>query len=246
VQHLETGLVYISKRTLKIKVLLEKKRNVNWRYVMSEEISLRKAERKVFSVATHDGLSDIFLGCIFLMFAVAPFLSPSLGDFWSSAVFVPFWGLAMLGIWLVRRHVLRPMIGVVKFGVTRKTRLLKFHVVMLIVNVIALYLGICTYFNSEVLSGRVMSALFGLICLVLFSIAAYYLDFHRLYIYGLLIGLSPLIGEWLYTHRSASHHGFPITFGVTAGIMLFTGSFVFIRLLRNNPFPINGAPSEEI
>ncbi len=48
---------------------------------MSEKISLRKAERKVFLVATQDGLSDIFLGCIFLVFAVGPFLSPILGDF---------------------------------------------------------------------------------------------------------------------------------------------------------------------
>jgi uncharacterized membrane protein len=213
---------------------------------MSEEISLRKVERKVFSVATQDGLSDVFLGCIFLMFAVAPFLSPSLGDFWSSALFVPFWGTVMLGIWLVRRYVIKPRVGVVHFGTARKTRLTKFTLVMLIVNVIAFYLGICTSFNSEVLSGRVTSALFGLICLALFSIAAYFLDFHRLYVYGLLVGLSPLIGEWLYMHGSASHHGFPITFGVTAGIMILTGSFVFIRLLRNNPVPINGAPSEEI
>jgi hypothetical protein len=234
---------------------------------MSEEISLRKVERKVFSVATQDGLSDIFIGCIFLMWAVAPFLSPSLGDFWSSVVFVPFWGMVMLGIWLVRRHVIRPRVGVVHFGAARKTRLHKFSVVMLTVNVIAFVLGISAFiwysflasrfsevpffrvfFNSDALLGLgpLTSTLFGLICLALFSIAAYFLNFHRLYVYGLLVGLSPLIGEWLYAHGSASHHGFPITFGVTAGIMIFTGSFVFIRLLLNNPVPINGAPSEEI
>jgi hypothetical protein len=234
---------------------------------MSEEISLRKAERKVFSVATQDGLSDIFIGCIFLMFAVAPFLSPNLGDFWSSAVFVPFWGMVMLTIWLVRRHVIRPRVGVVHFGAARKTRLTKFNLVMLTVNVIALVLGISAFiwfsfltsrfsevpffrvfFSSEALLelGRLTSALFGLISLALFSIAAYFLDFHRLYVYGLLVGLSPLIGEWLYMHGSASHHGFPITFGVTAGIMIVTGSFVFIRLLRHNPIPTEGAPSKEV
>jgi uncharacterized membrane protein len=213
---------------------------------MSEEISLRKVERKVFSAATQDGLSDIFIGCIFLMFAVAPFLSPSLGDFWSSAVFVPFLGMVMLGIWLVRRNVIRPRVGVVHFSPARKTRLLKFNLVMLTVNIIALILGIWTSFNSEALSGRLTSALFGLICLTLLSIAAYFLHFHRLYVYGLLIGLSPLVGEWLYTHGSTSHHGFPITFGVAASIMIVTGSFVFIRLLHNNPIPIEGTPSKEV
>ncbi|MDH4222741.1 MAG: hypothetical protein OEV55_04280, partial [candidate division Zixibacteria bacterium] len=73
---------------------------------MSEKISLRKVESKVFSVATQDGLSDIFIGCIFLMLAIGPLLSPSLGDFWSTVVFVPFLGMVMLGIWLIRRYVI--------------------------------------------------------------------------------------------------------------------------------------------
>jgi hypothetical protein len=204
---------------------------------MVEEISLKEVERKIFSIVTQDGMSDIFLGCIFLIFAIAPSLSSRLGDFWSSAIFVPFWGIVMLCIWLIRKHVVRPRIGVVKFGATRRTRLLKFNLVMLTVNVLILILGIWKSFNSEVLSGRTTSALFGLICLALFSIAAYFLNFGRLYVYGLLIGLSPLVGEWLYSYHGASHHGFPITFGASAGIMIITGLFVFIRIFRLNPIP---------
>jgi hypothetical protein len=202
---------------------------------MNDVISLKKAERRVFSAATQDGLTDVFIGCVVLMFAIAPFLSASLGDFWSSAVFVPLWGLIALGIWLIRRLMLRPRIGFVRFGAARKTRLRIFSVVMLCVNVIALLLGIWTSFNSEALSGSLTSVRFGLICLVLFSIAAYFLDFRRLYVYGLMIGLSPLIGEWLWVRGNVSHHGFPITFGITAGVMILTGLFIFLRLLRNNP-----------
>ena len=233
---------------------------------MSEKISLRKVERKVFSVATQDGLLDILIGCIFLMLAIGPLLSPSLGDFWSSVVFVPFWGMIMLGIWLVRRYVIRPRIGVVQFSATRKTRLIKFNLVMLIINVIALILGTLVFiysllssrfsgvpffkeiFNYEMYlrSGRLTSMLFGLLCLTMMSIAAYFLHFNRLYVYGLLVGLSPVVGEWLYTHGSASHHGFPITFGISAGIMIVTGSFVFIRLLRHNPIPTEDVLSKEV
>lgn len=212
---------------------------------MDREISLKKVERTVFSFATQDGLLDIFIGCFFLMLAIAPILSPSLGDFWSSAVFVPFWGIIILGMWLVRKHAIRPRVGMVKFGAARRSRLLKFNLVMLIVNIIAPALGIWASFNSEVLSGRLTSAFFGLICLMLLSIAAYFLDFRRLYVYGLLVGLSPLVGEWLYIHQNASHHGFPITFGITAGIMIITGSLVFLRLLRNYPVPIEAVTSQE-
>jgi len=73
---------------------------------MSPQISLKDAERKVFQSTFADGLWDVLLGCWFPMqLAIAPFLSVSMGDFWSSAVFLPFWGAIYLVIWLVRKKV---------------------------------------------------------------------------------------------------------------------------------------------
>lgn len=212
---------------------------------MSDVISLKKAERNIFLRATQDGLTDIFIGCIFLIFAIAPFLSISLGDFWSTVVFIPFWAVIAIGIWLIRRYVVKPRIGEVRFGAARKTRLRKFSVVMLCVNVIALLLGIWASFNSEVLPGRLISMHFGFLCLALFSIAAYFLNYRRLYVYGLLVGLSPMVGEWLWVRGLASHHGFPITFGVVAGIMILTGLYVFVHFLKDNPVPGEGNPAGE-
>ncbi len=77
----------------------------------------------------------------------------------------------------------------------------------------------------------------GLTLLIGFSAAAYFLDFPRLYAYGLLGALAPLIGEWLYQNMGASHHGFPIVFGTLAGVMILTGLVTFIRFLQNNPLP---------
>lgn len=59
---------------------------------MSQQISLKDAERKVFRITYNHGLWDVFLGCFFLIFVIGPYLSSSLGDFWSSFVFLPFWG----------------------------------------------------------------------------------------------------------------------------------------------------------
>jgi hypothetical protein len=215
------------------------------RSVMSQQISLKEAERKAFRATYNDGLWDILLGCFVLMFTIAPFLSPSLGDFWSAVVFLPFWGLVFLAIWLIRKHVVTPRIGVVKLGRARKTKLMKFSVVMLVVNVVALILGLVAALNFGRVSGQVTTIIFGLILLICFSIAAYFLDFNRLYIYGLLVGLSPLVGEWLYIYGNAAHHGFPITFGATASIMILVALTIFIRLLRDNPVPIKGMPTEE-
>jgi len=213
---------------------------------MTQRISLKEAERKAFRITHNDGLWDIFLGCFFAMFAIAPFLSLSLGDFWSSAVFLPFWGLVFLGIRVIRKHVVAPRIGVVRFGQARKTRLVKFTVVMLVVNVVAFVLGLVAAVNLGKVPGQMLSIGFGLILLIGISVAAYFLDFSRLYIYGLLVGLSPLVGEWLWTRGYVTHHGFPITFGATAGIMILVGLIVFARLLHDYPLPTEGIPSEEV
>ena len=212
---------------------------------MSQQISLRDAERKAFRATYNDGLWDIFLGCFFLMFAIAPYLSTRLGDFWSSAVFLPFWALVYLAIWLIRKYVITPRIGIVKFGQVRIAKLAKFTVVMLVVNIVALILGLVAALSFGSVPGQMISVIFGMILLMGFSIAAYFLDFNRLYIYGLLVGLSPLVGEWLWTHGYATHHGFPITFGTSAGIMIVAGLSIFVRLLRDNPVPQEGIPPEE-
>ena len=203
---------------------------------MSQPKSLQEAERKVFRTAYQDGLWDVFLGCFVLMFALAPLLSASLGDFWSSMVFLPFWGLVALAIWLIRKHVVAPRVGVVKFGPARKRKLRSIGLVMLVVNVVALVLGIVFALRSPV-PGQAVPIAFGLIFLLGLSIAAYVLDFRRLYLYGLLTGLSPLVGEWLYTQHGVAHHGFPLTFGLSAAIMILTGLVIFVRLLRDNPLP---------
>jgi hypothetical protein len=212
---------------------------------VSQKINLKEAERKAFRITYNDGLWDIFLGCFFLMFAIGPYLSPSLGDFWSSVVFLPFWGVVFLVILLIRKCVVTPRIGVVKFGLARKTKLVKFSVVMLVINVVAFILGLVAALSLGRVPGQMITIIFGLILLIGFSTAAYFLDFNRLYIYGLLVGLSPLVGEWLWTHGYATHHGFPVAFGTSAGIMILVGLVVFVRLLHDNPVPVEGIPFEE-
>ena len=202
---------------------------------MAEKLDLKNAERKVFRAASHDGLWDIIIAGFALEFAVAPLLSPALGDLWSSAIFAPFLIILLLVIWLVRKYVVKPRTGVVKFGKQRIGRLKKFTLVMLIVNVLALILGVVAAFYFHALSGQVIAIIFGLILLVGFSIAAYFLDYPRLYVYGLLVGIAPFVGEWLYSNHGASHHGWPITFGFISGVTFLAGVITFVRFLRKNP-----------
>jgi hypothetical protein len=203
---------------------------------VSQNISLKEAERKVFITAFQDGLWDVLIGCFVLMFAVAPFLSTTLGDFWSSVVFLPFWAVVYLVIRLTRKYVVSPRIGVVRFGRSRRVRLSRAGVILFVVNVVGLILGILAAQISYEPGWMILTP-FGLLMLTLFSVGAYYLDCARLYLYGVLTALSPLVGEWLYVNLHASHHGFPITFGTTAGIMIAVGLIKFALLLRDHPMP---------
>ena len=208
---------------------------------MSEKLNLKNAERKVFRATISDGLWDILIAGFALQFAIAPLLSPILGDFWSSAVFVPFWGILLFAIWLTRKYVVKPRTGVVKLGKQRIERLKKFGLVMLIVNVLALILGLIAAFYFHALSGQVITIIFGLILLTGFSLAAYLVEYPRLYVSGLLFGIAPQVGEWLYSNHGVSHHGFPIIFGFISGVMFLAGLTTFVRFLHKNPIETNTA-----
>ena len=202
---------------------------------MSAKISLKELEKNVYQSTYRDGLIDIQIGSVFLMFAIAPLLSTTLGDFWSSMVFLPFWALIWLGIRVVRKKIIQPRIGMVKYGTYRKTRLKKMTLVMLVFNLLALTLGAMSFFNFADLPGWIHSVRLSILVLVGFSLAGYMLEFPRLYIYGVLTALAPLVGEFLYTTYGATHHGFPITFGFTSGLIILIGLVILLRLLREYP-----------
>jgi hypothetical protein len=203
---------------------------------MSEQLSLKETERKVFTSNFQDGLTDIFLGFCVLVFAVGPFITPYLGDFLGTAVFVPFWALLFLLLWMIRKRVTQPRLGTVTFGPWRKARLFKFNRLMLLFCSIALILGAFSAINFEDLPGWTHTARFSLVVLIGFTVAAYFLDFKRLYAYGVMIAAAPLIGEFLYREFQFSHHGFPVTFGITAGVIILTGLYRLMAFLKNHPF----------
>jgi len=212
---------------------------------MSQKISLKEAERRAFSTTFQDGLWDIYIGCFALMFAIAPLLSRSLGDFLSAAAFLPLFGFVLLFIWWAKRNVVAPRVGTVEFGSWRKARMMKYNLVMLALLVIALILGALSTVDFGLVSGWVVAARFSLVMLAILSLLGYFLNSPRFYGYGVLAALSPLAGEWLYVNLKVPHHGLPVTFGLTAGIMILTGVALFVRLIREHPLPANDEGQSE-
>ena len=213
---------------------------------MSNEISLKETERKVFNTAFRDGLLDIAIGGFLLVFAIGPYVTPYLGDFWGSVVmFLPLWAILFPVLWLIRKYVVTPRVGSVKYGPWRISRMKRFNVVILIVLVFSLILGILSAVEFDAVPGYMHTARFSLVFLLVFSVAGYFLDFARLYIYGTMIALAPLIGELLYQNLKIPHHGFPVTFGIASGLITLTGVILFVRFLRDHPQQPGQAESME-
>ena len=206
---------------------------------MQTPISLKSAERQAFRTTLADGLWDILIACFLLQFAIAPLLSEHLGDFWSSVVFLPLWGLVYLATWLTRKYVVHPRIGQVTFGSVRKSKLRKFTLIMLVLNILVFILGIVVAlivgFQDRAQFGWLISLVLGLFVLSGFSLAGYLLETPRFYLYGVMLLVAPTIGEWLYQQHGFTHHGYPVVFGISAGVMILTGLAMFLRFLRNNP-----------
>lgn len=206
---------------------------------MSQDKTLKAIDRKIFKSYFEDGLLDIFLAAFVLMFAIAPLLSGTLGDFWSSFIFLPFWGLIYLVLWFIRRRVVTPRIGSVTWGAMRKEKLKTGSIIMLVINLVFFILGIIS-FISPIPSGYSMSLRFSLMMLILFSGAGYMLDFTTLYVYGVLIALAMPVGEWLFQNVGFSHHGFPVVFGTVSAAMFLRGLYKFITFVKETPLQPEG------
>lgn len=203
---------------------------------ITELDDLRKVEQKVFQIATNDGVLDFGLGLFALMLAVTPLLSDVLGDFLASMIFLPvFLAFGVLGVY-VRRRVVAPRMGTVRIGPTRRAKLRGLTLALLAVNIATIAGG------AAVLGGGSVAGVrdFGILCVlfpVVFIAIGYALDCKRMFLYGLLLGMAPVGGEWLSGAYHATHHGWPIAYGLVAAIMLGTGTVTLAMLLRDNPVP---------
>lgn len=210
---------------------------------MKKNHIVEQAERRVFRASYEDGLIDIGIAAFTLMFTIAPLLSEYLGDFWSSFVFLPFFGLLYLLLRWVRKRFVLPRTGQVAFGPQRVARLKRGGLVMLVLNVIFLIIGAITFFYPGS-PGFLIAIRFSAALLVFFSMAGYFYDYPMLYLYGILTALAIPVGEWLWQQGLASHHGYPVVFGAATGFITLVGLVKFTRLMLQEVPIIEEQPNE--
>ena len=214
---------------------------------MSQKIDLKEIERKAFRSYFQDGLWDLFLGAMLLVMGS--------GIVFGGVIEVRGWGSAPLIIaamiavsavivgafWAAKKFITIPRMGLVKFGPEGEGRRRKVRV--MIVAAVSALVGLVIFAIMMLLVGSdspqraflgaAVPFAYALNMLVVFGMWAYFWNFERMYLIGLLyalpmpllIGLDDLAGIRI---------GYA-AFAVPAAIILMMGMVVFIRFLRDYP-----------
>ena len=92
---------------------------------MSEQISLKEAERKVFKSTNQDGLLDILWGLYLLLGNSSAIILSNLGVEapMKYAPMLAVIAIGSIGLWAARKYITTPRIGMVKFSQWRKKKI---------------------------------------------------------------------------------------------------------------------------
>ena len=119
------------------------------------------------------------------------------------------------------------------------------HVKLLLI--ISVLIGVITFFLTlfkvlpvgEETGIPALGMIFGIQALIVFSLAAYFMDFTRLYLYAFLFAVSLPVTFWLKKNDVLAFPSLYV-FSLTAGPMLVIGGILFVRFLRQ--FPMKEGP----
>ena len=221
---------------------------------MSQTISLKDLERKAFRSTFQDGLWDIFLGFLLLNMGGGTLLGGSeMSILGSMVVLTLFAGLVLLGFWAGKKFITTPRIGSVEFGEQRKGKLKKVRLVLFVSVLLGVLMAVwgvgARVGGLPHAIGRVPlpAYVWAAQCVVVFSLAAYFMDVTRFYPYGVLYALPFPLGIVLAQNTSLSGSvSMALTFGLAGGVMVSVGLVLFFRFLRRYPVAAHRPPLEGV
>jgi hypothetical protein len=208
---------------------------------MIEKISLKEAERKVFSLTYQDGLWDMMMGLTILSVTISGVLRynplPVPWNYFPVAVVLL---LVFPGFNFAKRKITVPRIGLVEFGEQRKKRLRLVRGVMMGLAFFTMVLFFMTAFSPFKISlGNMPSwtvdAFVGLLVGLLFSYIANVIGQSRVYLYGWLLAVALPLDVIL--DPSDKLNG-PYAQMFVGALMLVFGIVLLSRFLRQYPLDL--------
>jgi len=193
---------------------------------MNQKINLKKLEKKAWTKYFEDGLWDIFFGIMLLTTVIRTITD----NVWFT--FLIFSGVLIMIAG--KRYMTVPRIGLVKFGPEREMKRIKLIGIIGIAVIITFILFLAG--NSINNPPKMMfSFIIAALVVVIFAFMAYYLEYFRLALYGILFA----IGEILWSQFGESI-GLMAMFAFGSTILII-GLITLVLFMRENPLPSKGA-----
>jgi hypothetical protein len=157
--------------------------------------------------------------------------------------------LILLGVTLIKKFIVAPRIGQVRYGPDRKKRILRLGIGMAIIFVLTLVLFGMTvsaiYLREPIFNGfsgainwifplDIVHTAAGIFIFAIFSMIGYMNDYPRLYLYGFLFGLGYIVSTVLQDVTGNPLYWPWALAGLIAAVI---GILLFIRFMRDYPLP---------
>jgi hypothetical protein len=200
-----------------------------------DSINLKSIEKKVWLTSYQDGIWDIYWGVLLLGFGISPILE----DFGliKPLNFLIFPILAFLILFLGKKYISVPRMGMINFGEKRKSdhkRLFILGIITFIITVIIFFIVKQNLLKSSFtnsMANTTMPVVYAIIFISALSVIAYFMDYKRLYFYAFLFGLSIPLAETLYFVVGEPMDGL-IAFSFTSAPILITGIILLFKFVK--------------
>jgi hypothetical protein len=203
---------------------------------MEKTESLREIERRAYRSTFADGIYDMFFGVLFLILAWIPVLE-SIGI---PSMYGYLFGLIpLLMAWLGKRYVTIPRLGAVEFGAKRRSRRLLFLLVcaaFFFLTMPLLLMPSVAGFGGSLAENVGLPMTVGLVVAPLILVAAYFLDYPRMYIYAVIIFFGIPHSGFLYDYVGKPLNTL-ISFGIPGLAVLLLGISLLFKFLKGYPKP---------
>lgn len=201
---------------------------------MKNKINLKEIEKRAYTSFFEDGIYEL----LFAHFLLVGMFSSTLremgvADLIRVSIYVPIMFLGVLIVYFGKKYITTPRLGTVKFGIERKKKIKKLHV--FIFTLVVLSISIAVFAMAGQLNKNLpMSLIVSLILISFFAIAAWYQDYPRFLIIGLIYAST----EWIYVFLESKGiilgRG-ALAYGIPGLIILISGMLTLLKFLKKYP-----------
>jgi hypothetical protein len=200
------------------------------------KFSINDIEKNAFRLTLKDGLFELSVGLV-LIGIILNLLLTEKGIGRPFNLLISFLPIFII-YYVLKRYVVTPRMGIMKFGKTRKLKLKKMLIIILVFIMTQVTIIIFTKANLLNVNFN-MLLIFGISFFLVFiplALIAYFKDYPRFYLVAIIAGLLWPITELLVKMYESDTFAF-ITFFSAGFLFVVLGSIQLIKFVIQNPIP---------